>query len=114
MAWMSEYASCPGIPMSAIRTSVSRVKAFEASAHDRKAEPEAPVAARHGAVRLTKPFENVRKKVAGDALTRVSHDNHGPGIDASQLDLDLSALGGELHRVRHEIPDNLLQAVVIP
>jgi hypothetical protein len=43
------------------------------------------------------------------AFARIAHDDLGLRTGGRQADLDAAAARRELHRVRHQIPDNLMQ-----
>src|SRR5262249_47693670 len=82
-------------------------------ADDGEAEPQATVAARVGAVDLVKPVENVRQLLGADALAGVTHGQLDELAGAAQPDVDLATGRRELHRVGHEIRDDLVQPVAV-
>src|SRR5580692_8006193 len=69
------------------------------------------MAAGGGCVGLTKPVENERDKLWLDSLTGVNHADFEMGVYPFQHHLDAPAFGGELHRIREQIPQYLLQTV---
>src|SRR5437899_733729 len=79
---------------------------------DGQSEAEAAVRARRAAVALAETLEDQRKELAGDALAGVGDgDAHGVALRLIGADRDRAARRRELHRVRKEIPDHLLQAL---
>jgi len=77
---------------------------------DREPEPEAAVGAGARAVRLTEALEDVIDEGGLDALPAVAHGDLDGRGDARQPDLDAPATRSELHGVREEVPDHLLEA----
>ena len=77
--------------------------------HDREAEAEAAVRARDGRVLLAERLEDVRQERRLDARAGVAHDDLDVRVLALHADVDPAALGRELHRVREQVPDDLLE-----
>ena len=77
-------------------------------ADDRQTQADAAVA-RRARVFLAEPVEHVRKEVGRNALPGIGHRNlrRVPGV--FERHLDAAALGRELHRVRDQVEDHLLQ-----
>src|SRR5208337_5385078 len=82
-------------------------------ADDGQAESQATVHPRCAGIILAKALENVGKKLGRDTLAGVSHDDLHVRIDALQHDIHPSALGAELDGVREQVPDDLLQTLVV-
>jgi hypothetical protein len=80
----------------------------------RQSEPDPGVDAGAGAVTLPKALEHVRQEFGGDPAARVAHHDLDVRARLSEVDLDVAALGGELHRVAEQVPDDLLEPVRIP
>src|SRR5215217_6878082 len=78
--------------------------------HDREAESESAKTSCRGTIGLTKSIEYARQKLPLDALARVFHSH--TRIRSMLLDAhtDLSAMWCELHRIRQQVPDDLVQA----
>src|SRR5262249_50889822 len=81
--------------------------------HDGQPEPQPAVAARDRRITLTKTVEHVRQEIRGNTYTAVLDNDLDVGVDSLQHDLDPAARGRELHRVREEVPQHLLQPVGI-
>src|SRR5204863_9920406 len=78
-------------------------------AEDREAGAAVPAGA--GAVRLPEPLEDVREEIRADALAGVADGEPGAVVDALERDADPPTARRELHRVRDQVPDDLLQAL---
>ena len=74
-----------------------------------QAQSEAARLSRCPCLGLTKPLEYVGKKVRLDAHAGVADDYFDVGVDALEAHLHAPFLRREFHRVRYQIPDNLLQ-----
>src|SRR5271170_2238562 len=105
-----ECRSLPG--SSAVDANRSAMK-FNQLFYDGKAQPKAAMAAGGGSIGLTKPVENERKKLWLDTLAGVNHANFQMGVHSFQHHLDAAAFRGELHRIREQVPQYLLQTVYI-
>ena len=79
--------------------------------HDREPETEATVAPGDRAVGLAEPFEDVRQEAGIDALAGVPDDDARARLQALERDVHVAARRRELHRVRHQVGDHLLQPV---
>ncbi len=81
---------------------------------DREPEPEPAVLTACGRIPLTEPLEHVREKIRLDSGSIVGYaDLHAAGFDLTQLHRDRAAALRELHSVRQEIPDHLLEPLRI-
>ena len=78
---------------------------------DRQAEAEAAVTARGRGVRLLERLEDVGQRLAPDPLAGVLHRHAHVGALALCADPDAAPLGRELHRVRQQVPDDLLHPI---
>src|SRR5262249_16602287 len=78
-------------------------------ADNRQAETEPAMSPARRAVRLSKPVENVRKKIRLDTFTVIDDLNLCVRSDASQANLNMPVLRCELHRIREKIRKDLLQ-----
>src|SRR5439155_25955690 len=81
--------------------------------HQRQSQTETGGGARAGAVLLPEAVEDEGEKVGSDSATRVAHNDFDVRRDALQVDLDLSSLRGELHRVDQQVPHDLLESIRI-
>src|SRR6188474_1190622 len=81
--------------------------------HEREAESQSAVAAARRGVRLAEAVEQVWKEFATDPLASVPHNQLDRRTHLRKLHVDPAARLGEFDRVRHEIPNGLLQAVGI-
>ena len=82
--------------------------------HDCQPESEAAVGARGAAVSLTEAFENVGEELARDARASVADDDACSAVGCFvDVNRDCAADRRELHRIREQIPDHLLQPVGI-
>src|SRR6185369_11544588 len=79
-------------------------------AHDREAEPETAEAARRRAVVLPESLEDEGQEPRVDAASRVADGDRDVGNHAPELAANASAGRRELHGVRQEVPEDLLQA----
>ena len=79
--------------------------------HDGEAEAETAVLARDAGVALAEALEHVRKELGADALPRVAHAHARVIREPIEANLHLPVLGREPHRVREEVPDDLLEAI---
>src|SRR5215471_659072 len=86
---------------------------FDHVMHDGKSQSKSTISARGGTVGLAESFEDVRQKVRVDASAVIGDGNLCLTRREIQLRLNVSALTGELHGVREQIPDRLLQAARI-
>src|SRR5262245_50494004 len=84
---------------------------FDQMFDKRKAEPQTSETPRDRGVALFEPVEDVRQQVRADALTGIPHDYLRAGAAAPESDPYPPPVGRELDGVRHQIPDDLLQAV---
>ena len=92
----------------ASRVHCSRVETDEI-VHDCEAESKAAIESRRSTVRLTKTVEHMRQKAGVDSNAGVfDFDANVVGLPRG-ADVDVAAGRGELHRVRQEIPQYLLQ-----
>ena len=82
-------------------------------ANDGQAESEAAGLSCRARLGLAETLEHVLQEVGMDAHARVAHDNLDMRVHAFEANLHAAMLGRELHRIRHEIPDDLLQAAWI-
>ena len=69
--------------------------------------------ARGAAVGLAKPLEHVRQHVRGDALPGVAHHDLDVRVEAGGANLHATVARRELHRVRNQVPHDLLQPIAI-
>jgi len=76
---------------------------------DREAHAEAAVLARRRRVRLPEALEEVRRELRRDPLAGVLHADHRLLAVPVEPDLDAPAWRRELHRVREEVPEDLLE-----
>src|SRR5262245_58021057 len=67
--------------------------------------------ARH--VALSESLEDVRQEIRLDAFAVVAHDDGDVPVHAFERDFDAPAFLCELDRIREQIPDDLLQTVVV-
>src|SRR5438093_11817650 len=78
-------------------------------ADDREPETQAAMRPRGCAVALPEGLEDVRQEVGGDPLALVLDGEDGLLLGARQPQDDTAAPGGELDRVREEVPHDLLE-----
>src|SRR5438093_13668456 len=72
-------------------------------------EAEARVRSRARAVRLPEAVEDEWKNFWSNSLAGIAHDDLDVRVDTLPVHLDPAALGCELHRVREEVPHDLLK-----
>ena len=77
---------------------------------ERQPQAEAAVRPRARAIRLRETLEDEGKHVGSDARSCVADDYLDVRVDALQVNLNSSALRGELHGVHQEVPYDLLKA----
>ena len=82
-------------------------------ADDGEAQPETAGLSRRASVGLAKALEHMRQEIRPDADARVADDDLDVRVHAFEAHLHAAVLRRELHRVRHEIPDDLLQTTWI-
>src|SRR5581483_2734939 len=80
---------------------------------DAQAESKAGVGTRRAAVGLAETVEDEREKTRRDAFAGIAHRQLAVRVDTFEPDLHFPAARGELHGIGEEIPDDLLQAIVI-
>src|SRR5207302_2388896 len=80
-------------------------------AYDRESEAEPAVLPRDRAIGLSKPVEDVRRDLGREAVAGVGDGEAEVVARARDAHLDASARGRELHGVREEIGDDLLETV---
>ena len=78
-------------------------------AHNSEPESQTCVAARRRAVGLAKALEHVREKRSVNPQTGIVHLDDRLARLQAECQGDAPSLGCELHRIRYEIPDDLLQ-----
>jgi len=80
-------------------------------AHDR--EPESEAAGLSFATRIGAPksFEEIRMKISGDSLAGVAYGYFDVRVRELQTYRHLPTVRGELHRVRQQVPDDLLKTL---
>ena len=81
--------------------------------HQREAEPEPAVASRRRPLRLAEALEDVRQEISRDAAPVVLDDDPAVSVVLVQREADFAAARAELHRIREEVPDDLLEAIRI-
>src|SRR3954451_1638605 len=74
-------------------------------------EPQAAVIAGKRRIRLAKPVENMRQELGVDSRPGISHRDLEMGLDTIDIYVDAAVSGGEFHRIRKQIPDDLLKPV---
>jgi hypothetical protein len=79
--------------------------------HERQTKTKAPVKAGRRAVFLPECFEDVGQDVRADAGARISDDQVHIQTGPHQRDVDMSARRGELHGIRKQIPNDLMQPI---
>ncbi len=79
----------------------------------RQADPQSPVRARGRAVPLAESIERVRQKIRRDSDPVVGDLKDGGVGLPRQPHVDVPPVRRELHRVRNQVGDNLLQAIGI-
>src|ERR1043165_3404313 len=79
-------------------------------ANDREAQTKTTETPRRRTVRLSKTIEHARQKLGRDSLARVAHRDGRVRVVAGNANVDLAAVWGELHCVRKQVPNDLLQA----
>src|ERR1043165_9713516 len=77
---------------------------------DREAESQPAKTSRRRTVSLTKAIEYARQKLRIDSLTRVLHGHTRVRSVLVDTHRDLSTMRRELHRIRQQVPDDLMQA----
>src|SRR5262245_57250349 len=82
-------------------------------ADDRETESETTVVPGCLAILLAETIEDVRQKIALDTHAGVVHDDLNVRIDPLQRNLDQPALASELHAIRKQVPNDLLQSLTI-
>ncbi len=65
-------------------------------------------------LRLSEALEDVRQEGRRDPLAGVAHAQLDVAVDRTDGDRDASASGRELHRVRKQVPGDLLDTVGVP
>ena len=80
---------------------------------DREAEPDAFVRAVERAGELHERLEHVRQTVGRNAHTCVAHGEPRNLVVGRALDGNAAALGGELHGVRQQVQQDLLQLLAV-
>src|SRR5688572_18924922 len=86
---------------------------FDDVANNRKTEPEAAGFAGRARLRLPEPLEYVREEIGLDSDARVADHDFDVGAYAPEPHLHAAVPRRELHRIRHEVPDHLLQSARI-
>ena len=86
---------------------------FDDVANDRQAQSQAARLAGRARLRLTKSLEDIGQEVRADAHPGVADDDFDVGVHTFEAHLHAPVLRRELHRVRHQIPDDLLQTAWI-
>src|ERR1051325_634429 len=81
--------------------------------HEREPEAEARKRARARAVALSKSLEDERQDVRGDAHAAVADGDLPARADPGERHVDAAAARRELHGVRQEVPDHLLEPRLI-
>src|ERR1041385_7840366 len=76
---------------------------------DREAESQPAKTSRRRTVSLTKAIEHARQNLRIDSLTRVFHRHTRVRTVLVYTHRNLSAMRCELHRVRQQVPDDLMQ-----
>jgi Putative transposase len=82
--------------------------------HNRQAEPQTSMGWRHRAIGLAKSFEDDRQHFGANADADVSDANHDLRPHALDPNVHPAMPRRELHGVRQEIPEHLLQPLWIP
>ena len=80
---------------------------------DRQAQPEPAVRARRAAIALPEPLEYMRKECRRDAVARIGDIDANFASFRGHRDLHAPATRREFHGVRQQVPEDLLQAIVI-
>src|ERR1700761_7564005 len=70
--------------------------------------------ARAATIELSKAFKHVRQKLCWDSLPGIADRDLDVRINACQSHLNSTAFGREFHRVREQVPSNLLKTIWIP
>src|SRR5580765_5603446 len=65
---------------------------------------------RHPGITLAEALEDKRQEFLRDADPRIADDDLDVRVGVLEADLDPATALRELHRVRHQVPENLLQA----
>src|SRR5262245_39775763 len=84
---------------------------FNETLHDGQSETKSAVTP--AAFRLPEGFEQMRQVLCGDAFARIGDREAKKGVTVFQSGCYGSAARCELHRIRYEIPDDLLEAIGI-
>ena len=81
--------------------------------HDREAEAETTERSVRRTFRLPEALEHLRKKIGSDSRAVVPYPNHEVTIDDRRAEHDAAARRSELHGVREEVPEDLLEATTV-
>src|SRR5688572_3554537 len=84
---------------------------FYEMAHDGKSQTEPAVLACSRGVVLPEPVEDVREQIGADPRSAVDDADLDVRVHALQEHRDPPALRREFHRIREQVPDDLLQPV---
>src|SRR4051794_29154663 len=80
---------------------------------DRQSESQPSGGAADHVFRLAEPVEHIWQEVRADSSAGVDYGEPGLLIRVAQLNSNGAGRWCELHRVRKQIPDDLLEAVLI-
>src|SRR5262249_12826435 len=84
--------------------------AWEGGPNDRRPGPGSPLGPLAGAVRLPDPLEDLGQEDGVDPLPAVGDGDASHSVPPLEVDNDVATRRRELHRVRDEVRDHLLQA----
>src|SRR6266542_819049 len=87
---------------------------FDEVPHDRQAETQPAVTAGRRAIGLRKTIEDVGQELGADADARVFDRDRRVVALALQAHGHAAVARRELHRVRQQVPEHLLQAIAVP
>ena len=92
----------------AVRHHGAAVK-FAEMARNRQTQPQAAVPASFAGVRLSEAVENVRHEFCAHALAVVGYADFDLRVLARQAERNVTARRRKFHRIRQQVPDDLLQ-----
>src|SRR5215213_1654663 len=91
----------------ALRGNGAAVKLHEV-AHDGEAESQSAKASRRGTISLAKSIKYARQKLRIDSLARVFHRHTHVRSVLIDAQINFSSIRSELHRIRQQVPDDLV------